>query len=320
MQEPSDSSSDTLDLHEMMRIMDVASTLRKERETVLRELNLEQTKQHLRERLQAAAEVTGDQVTPAEIEAAIDQYYANLHAFVEPRRSLRTVLAHLYIRRRAIAAVFIPLVLMGVLVWALFLARFAPLSGEARQQRRIATVQASIERQHNEIQAIVRDADSKSEAESLLAESEVYKNDGNAQALNSVADELDRLLVDLQAEYTIRVVSEPGELSGIPREVENTGAVSGYYLILEARDPSGNVVSQRIRNRETGEFESVDRWGEQVPLEVFERIEKDKREDGVVDRNVFAVKEKGYRAEVVKMLDAGGQPLVRQGQITSWKP
>ncbi len=91
--------AEPLSLTETLRIMDVASVLRREREQAKRALDAGQVQDQLRQRLQAAAEVTGEAVTPAEIDAAIRHYYSNLHAFHEPPRSASWFLAHLYIRR-----------------------------------------------------------------------------------------------------------------------------------------------------------------------------------------------------------------------------
>lgn len=92
-------TAESLSLAETLRIMDVASALRRERELAKRALDADQVQEQLRARLQAAATVTGEAVTTAEIDAAIDHYYANLHAFREPARNLSWCLAHLYIRR-----------------------------------------------------------------------------------------------------------------------------------------------------------------------------------------------------------------------------
>jgi len=88
-----------LSLAETMRIMDVASALRRERELARSVLDAEQIQEQLRRRLKATAEVTGESVSAAEIDAAIRHYYANLHAFREPAKNLSWFLAHLYIRR-----------------------------------------------------------------------------------------------------------------------------------------------------------------------------------------------------------------------------
>lgn len=59
-------------MHDMLRIMDVASALRRERETAEAVLDVATAKQKLRERLLATAAAAGEPVTAAEVDAAID--------------------------------------------------------------------------------------------------------------------------------------------------------------------------------------------------------------------------------------------------------
>ena len=97
--EPPETASEDISVAEMTRLMDVAAAVRRERLTAEQQLNLEDTKRLLRERLLESARVTGDTVTEAEIDAAIDAYYARLHKFKPPKRSFETFLASLYVRR-----------------------------------------------------------------------------------------------------------------------------------------------------------------------------------------------------------------------------
>lgn len=91
-----------LTLEEMSRIMDVAVALRKERALVEHQLNIDEVKVELRRRLMEAARVSGDPVTEAEIDAAVDHYYDRMHVFEEPPLSVEKILANLYVRRTAI--------------------------------------------------------------------------------------------------------------------------------------------------------------------------------------------------------------------------
>ncbi|MDZ4656538.1 MAG: DUF6384 family protein [Bythopirellula sp.] len=88
-----------LSLPELIRIMDVATELRKGQEVVEEQLNLDQIKVRLRERLLEAAQVAGESVTAEQIDAAIDDYYDKLHSFEEPKWSVHVLLAHLYVQR-----------------------------------------------------------------------------------------------------------------------------------------------------------------------------------------------------------------------------
>ena len=99
--------------------MDVASELRRERQVVERALEVDEVKQHLRERLLNAADVAGEPLTAAEADAAVEQYYANLHAYREPKRSPSWLLAHAYVRRGRIALLLLGGVAIGALGWRL---------------------------------------------------------------------------------------------------------------------------------------------------------------------------------------------------------
>jgi hypothetical protein len=118
MSEPSSANAgDSYGLQDMVRIMDVASALRKERESVERAFNREVTREQLRERLLASAKVTGEQLSPEEVDAAIEQYYDRLYTFAEPPRGLRVMLARAYIRRGQIAKFAAVVVGIGIVLW-----------------------------------------------------------------------------------------------------------------------------------------------------------------------------------------------------------
>lgn len=99
---PEDTETDRLTIAEMLRVMDVASSLRRERAIVEREFAVDELKDGLRQRLRDVAETTGEDVTDAEIETAIEWYYRNLHEFQPPRWSLGLAVAHLWVRRWAV--------------------------------------------------------------------------------------------------------------------------------------------------------------------------------------------------------------------------
>ena len=86
-------------LGDMVRMLDVATALRKERARAERELDREECRQRLRERLLASAEVTGDPVSAAEVDAAIEQYFDQRHAYRAPKLGWTRVPARWWVRR-----------------------------------------------------------------------------------------------------------------------------------------------------------------------------------------------------------------------------
>jgi hypothetical protein len=91
-----------LSLPELIRIMDVASELRKEQEIVEEQLNIDQIKVRLRERLLEAAKVSGENVTAEQIDAAIEEYYDKLNSYEDPEWSWSVLFAKLYVHRLTI--------------------------------------------------------------------------------------------------------------------------------------------------------------------------------------------------------------------------
>jgi hypothetical protein len=316
-------AGERLSLAEMSRIMDVAATLRREQEIVNQQLNIDQIKAKLRERLLEAAKVSGDPVTEAEVAVAVEQYYERLHEFREPPASFAKFLAHVWVRRGPILKAAAAIVVALGVIWGLLAAGILP--GKARTERmaaqRAAAVRAefaAIERSVKSIEQIAKEPAAVADAQDLLAAARAASEAGDAQKLHATAGQLGALLAALESEYTIVLASGQGEQTGFDRISNETGQVSGYYVILDARDASGRPVLAPIENRETGKIEAVSRWAEQVPQEVYDRLKADKQADGVLDEHIFGVKRRGVREAEVTLPDATGAPLKRTRQLTSW--
>jgi hypothetical protein len=120
--------------------------------------------------------------------------------------------------------------------------------------------------------------------------------------------------------YTVGIINRPGEKSAVDRYFTDDAGkrVSGWFVIVEARDARGGEVRVPIENRETGKTQDVSKWGEQVPAEVYERLKADKQADGVLDERAFGEKHRGERRLEVTLKGADGKPITRGGQITQW--
>ena len=90
-----------------------------------------------------------------------------------------------------------------------------------------------------------------------------------------------------------------------------------YYLIVYARNEQGHNVRRKIEDAETHQFAVVERWAEQVPKPVYDRLKEDKKADGVLSETLFSVKERGYRNEEIRLLGTDGKPIGRGAQITT---
>jgi len=90
---------ENLTLQETLRVMDVAREMRDKRETAEEMFRQDDIRKELREKLMRTARLSGDNVTEAEIDAAIQQYMDNLHTYHEPAPGFRRFVAHCWIWR-----------------------------------------------------------------------------------------------------------------------------------------------------------------------------------------------------------------------------
>ena len=308
---------DEMDLEEVMRVMDVASTLRREQELVEREFNMDKTKQLLREKLLRTAELTGETLTPEQVEAAVNWYYDNLHEYKEPEKSLQWYLAHLYVARGWILRIVVPVALAIGTIWGLWFAPFAPFSDANQQRRMLNSAQTKIQKLLKSTESVATSNSAKSALIQLENQFKSNLESENVEGLGTVHEKLSSLQSVLNDEYTITVESDPSKRSGIDTFQAN-GSRSGYYLIVKALDAKGNAIKQRIRNIETDSYKTVTAWAEKVPKEVYDRLAKDKKEDGILNESIFGRKVRGELDVQIEIPGADNKPIERSGQITEW--
>ena len=110
---------DNLSLNEMLRVMDVAREMGRDRVTAEKMFRRSGVREQLREKLMRSAQLSGDQVTEAEVEAAIDQYFQNQHVYRDPAPSWSRFMAYAWIWRRRIAAAAVAAGLASGTIWLL---------------------------------------------------------------------------------------------------------------------------------------------------------------------------------------------------------
>ena len=113
--------------------------------------------------------------------------------------------------------------------------------------------------------------------------------------------ELAAIEVGLEQQYQVRIVSKPGEYSGIWRVPEVNSNARNYYLIVEAIDKNGNVVPVMVVNEENNKRQQVKQWGLRVDQSVFQQVMNDKKDDGIIQDNVVGVKSRGVLAPEYKI-------------------
>lgn len=335
-------------MHDMLRIMDVASALRRERETAEAVLDVGTAKAKLRDRLLATASAAGEPVTAAEVDAAIEQYFRQQHEYRDPPAGWGRFWANVWVMRRTLGAVAIVLLVavVGITLLASSMANQfgkpptprqtptpavkatpAPQPQTVPQQpvpqqvpqpvAELATVWAKFQQDAAAARALCADDDARGRVQRIVTAAEAAHGANDLPRLRKQATELATLVARLDEEYTVTIVSRPGEKSGVDRYGAD-GRLSGYYLIVEAIAPDGRALRRQIKNAETQSTETVTKWGELVDTAVWERVVADKQADGVVDDAAFARKERGRHDETTVFEGSAGKPLRRGRQITRW--
>lgn len=114
-----DALAPEMTLTDTLRVLELARGMKSERADAEAALVRDEVTEQIRQRLRDAARITGDTITEADIDSAIDQYFATQHAYRDPPFSFPVFLAHLYIRRAAIG-IIIGLALAVGLAWTYF--------------------------------------------------------------------------------------------------------------------------------------------------------------------------------------------------------
>lgn len=307
-----------LSLNEMLRVMDVAREMRRNRMIAEEMFRRDEVRTDLRAKLMRSAQLAGDRVTEAEVDAAIDHYLQNLHTYSDPPPSFKRKLAHAWVWRARIAAgaAAVAITLGGV--WYLFWSPVAPLSPTVWAERAVAAEQATAQRLVDQIRALTTDPTITDQAVALQRQIDASgTTPAEVTAVIAAKNELATMVDKLSQAFEVHIVSRDGAQSAIERGKDDLNSI--FYVIVEARDAAGNVIPQTIRNAETGRVETVTSWAEEVPEAVYRRLQADKMQDGLLSETLFATKSRGTLEPTVQIVGPSGSPITPGNRLTQWK-
>lgn len=175
----------------------------------------------------------------------------------------------------------------------------------------LAMLREKLAGQLHSLLAESREHAAREQAEKLYADALAALNSGDVQEARKGSAALQDLYGRVVQEYELRIVSGPGAQSGVWREPPGRSGVRNYYVIVEAVTPQGERLTMPITSEEDGATRSVSQWGLRVDGGLFERIRRDKADDGIIQNNRFAVKDRGTLTPRYLMPTAGGA-------ITQW--
>ncbi|MCJ7957696.1 MAG: DUF6384 family protein [Pseudomonas sp.] len=129
----------------------------------------------------------------------------------------------------------------------------------------------------------------------------------------STLKEIEQLLTFAKTPLTLDVVSRTGEKSMVERNFDPTGGKS-WYLLTEATDAAGNVLSVPITSIETGEKRYASIFGVRVDQVTYQQVKSDKLADGHVDNRRLGSKD----ANSLSFKFLKGRTTAKPAYILEW--
>ncbi|NWH08886.1 MAG: hypothetical protein HXY22_09645 [Alphaproteobacteria bacterium] len=301
-------------LDELMLAMDVVDTLRHNEDLVRREMSEAERDTAFRVRLREIYAGQGIEVPESVIEEGLRALKESRFVYTPAPPSFARTLALLWVRRRPI------LIWGGSILGALVIligaySYFIAGPQEAAREALRIELAETLPRQLQQLFVIVtgeaRVEEAKTKAATLFADGKAALERGDrdgARAAIAGLGELDQLL---RQEYQIRIVSRPGEASGVFRVPHGNPAAQNFYLIVEAVGPTGSPLEVKILNEENGRERSVKKYGVRVSEAIYNGVKADKVDNGIIENALLGVKRRGELAPEYLMPVLGGM-------ITEW--
>jgi uncharacterized protein DUF6384 len=296
-------------LDEVMIAMDVVDTLRHREDLVRRELDEEGREAELIERLRKIYHDQGIEVPDRVLLDGVKALKESRFVYTPPPRGWKRTLLTGWARRAVYgrrAGISAALLTAGLGGYYLLQVRPARLAQEQARIELTETLPKALRQAHANVVAIAMDPEAKQKADVLLADGERAVSTGNRAGAAKIRAQLTALADDLAREYTLSIVSRPGEATAVWRRPPGRSGARNYYLIVEAVAPDGRRLSVPIRNEETGGTEVVTMFGVRVPQAVYEAVRQDKADDGILQKNQFGIKRRGTLAIDYQMPFEGG--------------
>ena len=280
-----------------MLAMDVVDTLRHADRLVERELSSDERDRQLKERLREIYRSQGIDVSDLALEEGVAALREERFVYRPPDPGFARTLAMLWVtRRRWGRALLAGLAALAVglgtykLLWKMPEERRVASEGRELTEGLPRTLSSEAER----IKTVARDTEAVATAERLVAEGSAAARAGDLAGARGKVSELKTLREKLEQSYVLRIVSRPKQASGAYRIPRANPSARNYYVIVEAVDPDGRVLTVPITSEEDGRTARVSAWGVRVDESVYARVRADKQDDGIIQNNRFGEKRKGY--------------------------
>lgn len=283
-------------LNDLMMAMDVVDTLRHGEALVERELSGSARRKRMIERLREIYAGQGLEVSDRVLEEGVDALEQERFVYKPKSGGFAFTLARLYIRRGVIAkwTGIVSAVLVALVAGYIFLIQQPAQRSDQRLQVELTeTIPSDLTRLAAAISEEANDPSVAANASRIAADGLEAAELGNANEARAATAALERTLEELRLSFDVRILQRPGEPSGTIRIPNDNRAARNYYLIVEAVDADGNILSRTITSEETGDTRSVREWGQRVPENVFRSVEADFEDNSIIERDDVGAKARG---------------------------
>ena len=302
-----------------MLAMDVVDTLRHQDKLVEQELDETRREADLIERLRRLYRGQGIEVPDRVLQEGVRALRESRFVYTPPPDRFATRLARLWVERGRYGRRFLALVMLaGLGAGGYYAGMVRPAQQQAEEARvRVQQEQAqltellprALQQGHAEAVAEAKEDEARQRADRVLAEGQAALARRDAVGARQALGELEVLRSELRQEYVLRIVSRPGEPSGVWRIPARNRTARNYYVIVEPVAPDGRILTLPVTSEEDGKTERVSRWGVRVTEDVFDAVRRDKNDDGIVERNRLGEKKRGRLAVDYLMPVSGGAIL-----------
>jgi hypothetical protein len=299
-------------LDDVMLAMDVVDTLRHRERLVESELAGEAREAALVKRLKDIYAAQGIEVPEQILKDGVKALEERRFVYEPPKDGFAVGLAKLYVARRRWGRP----VGIAVGVAALAAAVYEYGYERPREARIVAervelneTIPRELSAARDAALALATEDTARARIEAAYGDGVSAAKARDAERARAALGDLASVSATLAQDLTVRIVSRPGEYSGVFRIPDDAPNARNYYLIVEAVDARGRAQSLDIESEEDRATRRVDQWGVRVSEAVFNRVAEDKADDQIIEDAVVGRKPKGALDPDYSIETAGGAIL-----------
>jgi hypothetical protein len=301
-------------LDEVMLAMDVVDTLRHRQDLVERELAGDAREKQLIEKLREIYHHQGIEVTDAVLAEGVKALDESRFTYTPPKPSFGVSLAKLYVGRKKWGPAALAIGLILVIGLGGYFFAYKPYQQAQIEGARVELSEklpAEMDALYQSIFDETKVQQAVGEAEEMRVRGKAAAAEGNRTGAEQAIASLTALRDKIRQEYQLRIVNREGQKTGFWTFPEINTQATNYYVVVEALGVDGKPLTLPVTNEENGQTENVAIWGVRVPESTYRSVENDKKDDGILQRNVLGLKEYGF-------LDVDYVMPVLGGAVTRW--